>query len=284
MYEWFSSKQTQLNPWVLLSLPHTCKLRNFSVKKQVFCFDFEMLLDTAEVLVVLSPASLRASIRGEAGSILPDDGNGMKRWSSCPSSHGVLVAELVGLYLIPLPNPVPWANADHSPPLMLITDSYWIRTGASLFLLCIAGPVKDRVFYSGSSADTSHNSEQRNKEGWTVTSTSLQCRRNWCVSRVASLPILFNSWALPVWPGWSQWAAIPWKSLLLAWDRVAVGSTSLDLPNCLAFSVGWIQVVISCCRRGVSWQSLHADLQARLKVFASTPDSHMKYASLGSLD
>lgn len=107
-----------------------------------------MLCDTAEVLVVLSPASLRASIRGEAGSILPDNGNGMKRWSSCPSSHGVLVAELAGLYVIPLPNPVPWANADHSLHLVFITDSYWIRTGASLFLLCIAGPVKDRVFLS----------------------------------------------------------------------------------------------------------------------------------------
>lgn len=48
-------------------------------KEQVLCFNFEMLFDTAEGLVVLSPASLRASIRGKAGSILPDDGNGMKR-------------------------------------------------------------------------------------------------------------------------------------------------------------------------------------------------------------
>lgn len=85
-------------------------------------------------------------------------------------------------------------------------------------------------------------------------------------------------------PGPSQWAAIPWKSLLLAWDRVAVGSTSLHLPNCLAFSIDCIQLVISHCRREVSWQSLQTDLQARLKVFASTPDSHMKYTSLGSLD
>lgn len=166
-------------------------------KKQVSCFNFEMLCGTAEVLVVLSSASLRAGIRGEAGSILPDDGNGMKRWSSCPSSHGVLVAELAGLYLIPLPNPVPWANADHSHHLMFISDSYWIRTGASLFLLCIAGPVKDGGFYPGSLADMAHSSEQRNKEGWTVASTSLQCRSNWCVSQVASLHS-FQFLALPV--------------------------------------------------------------------------------------
>lgn len=118
-----------------------------------------------------------------------------------------------------------------------------------------------------------------------MASTSLQCRSNRCVSQVASLPILFSSWALPVCvPGPSQWAAIPWKSLLLAWDRVAVGSTSLHLPNCLAFSVDCIQLVISHSRREVSWQSLHTDLQARLKVFASAPDSHTKYTSLGSLD
>lgn len=156
-----------------------------------------MLFDTAEGLVVLSPASLRASIRGKAGSILPDDGNGMKRWSSCPSSHSVLMADVAGLYLIPKPNPVPWANADHSLHLIFITDSYWLRTGASLFLVCIAGPVKDRVFFLVP-WDTSHNSEQRSNEGWSVASTSLQCRRNWCVSQVASLPILFSSWALPV--------------------------------------------------------------------------------------
>lgn len=107
-----------------------------------------MLWDAAEVLVVLPPASLRASIRGEAGSILSDDGNGMKRWSSCPSSHGVLVAELSGVYLIPLPNPVPWASADHSLHLMFITDACWIRTSASLFLLCISGSVKDGGFLS----------------------------------------------------------------------------------------------------------------------------------------
>lgn len=188
----------------------------------------------------------------------------MKRWSSCLSSHGVLAAELAGLYLIPLPNPVPWASADHSLHLMFITDSYWTRTGASLFLLCILlAQLRTGVFYPGSPADMSHSSEQRNKgaELW----PAHLCSAEAITSSLSLRSFQFLGFACV--PGLSQWAAIPWKSLLLAWDRVAVGSTSLDLLNCLPFSVVWIQLLIRHCRRGVGWQSSHADLQARLKVF-----------------
>lgn len=166
-------------------------------------------------------------------------------------------------------------------PLAFITDGCWIRIVALLFLLFMAGPVKVKVLYPSSPTGTSHGAahEGLNWPACLCNTEAISMFRKCSLSPDLSVHRL----CLHV-PGPSQHAAVPWKFLWLAQDRVAEGSTSLYFPACLAFYIDWIQLVSSHCRRGVSWQSWQADLQVGLKAFAGTPNSHMKLTTLGFLD
>lgn len=205
----------------------------------------------------------------------------MKRWISCLSSRGGSVAKLARQPFFWLPGQIQRLRPVLTLPLAFITDSCWIRIGALLFLLFMAGPVKVKVLYPSSLTGTSHGTAHEGLNCGQL--VSAMQKQSVCFTSGLSPDPSAHRLCLHV-PGTSQRAAVPWKSLWLAQDRVAEGSTSLCFPACLAFYIDWIQPMSSHCRRGETWQSSQADLQVGLKVFAGTPNSHIKLTSLGFLD